>query len=41
MLHYREIESYKVSMIRTLNSRGYLVTRVALAGNSWVAYVRG
>ena len=41
MLHYRDIEAYKVSMIRTLNERGYLVTRVTLAGNSWIAYVRG
>ena len=41
MLHYRDIEAYKVSMVRTLNDRGYLATRVTLAGNSWIAYVRG
>ena len=41
MLNYRDIESYKVSMIRTLNDRGYLATRVTLAGNSWIALVRG
>ena len=41
MLNYRDIESYKLSMIRTLNERGYLATRVTLAGNSWIALVRG
>ena len=41
MLHYRDIEAYKVSMIRTLNARGYLATRVTLAGNSWIALIRG
>ena len=41
MLHYRDIEAYKVSMVRTLNDRGYLATRVTLAGNSWIALVRG
>ena len=41
MLNYRDIESYKLSMIRTLNDRGYLATRVTLAGNSWVALIRG
>ena len=39
MLHYRDIEAYKVSMVRTLNERGYLATRVTLAGNSWIALV--
>jgi hypothetical protein len=28
-------------MIRTLNARGYLATRVTLAGNSWIALIRG
>ena len=41
MLNYRDIESYKTSMIRTLNERGYLATNVTLAGNSWVALIRG
>ena len=41
MLNYRDIESYKLSMIRTLNERGYLATNVTLAGNSWVALIRG
>lgn len=41
MLHYRDIESYKAIMVRVLNARGYLATKVTLAGNSWVAYVRG
>lgn len=41
MLHYREIESYKHAMVRALVDRGYTATKVTLAGNSWVAYVRG
>jgi hypothetical protein len=41
MLHYRDIESYKTSMIQSLNDRGYLATKVTLAGNSWVAHIRG
>ena len=41
MLHYREIESYKHCMVKTLNDRGYLATNVTLAGNSWVALIRG
>ena len=41
MLHYRDIESYKSIMIRVLNERGYLATKVTLMGNSWAAYVRG
>lgn len=41
MLHYREIESYKHAMVRALVDRGYTATKVTLAGNSWVAYIRG
>lgn len=41
MLHYRDIESYKSIMIRVLNERGYLATKVTIAGNSWVAMIRG
>jgi len=41
MLNYRDIESYKLAIITSLNDRGYLATRVTLAGNSWVALVRG
>ncbi len=41
MLHYRDIESYKTIMIRVLNERGYLATKVTLMGNSWVAMIRG
>ena len=41
MLHYRDIESYKQSIITSLNARGYLATNVTLAGNSWVALIRG
>ena len=41
MLHYREIESYKHTMVRALIDRGYTATKVTLAGNSWVAYIRG
>jgi hypothetical protein len=28
-------------MVKTLNDRGYLATNVTLAGNSWVALIRG
>jgi hypothetical protein len=41
MLHYRDIESYKLAIITSLNDRGYLATNVTLAGNSWVALIRG
>ncbi len=41
MLNYRDIESYKLAIITSLNARGYLATRVTLAGNSWVALIRG
>ncbi len=41
MLNYRDIESYKLAIITSLNDRGYLATRVTLAGNSWVALIRG
>ena len=41
MLHYRDIESYKTNMIQSLNARGFLATEVTLAGNSWVALIRG
>ena len=41
MLHYRDIESYKTSMVHSLNARGFLATKVTLAGNSWVAHIRG
>jgi hypothetical protein len=41
MLNYRDIESYKLAIITSLNDRGYLATRVTLAGNSWIALIRG